>query len=132
MFPYRKRLTVCTNLLYSGDYPKPPVSKKTFTELLEVCTSNVLILTCNGYYRQTDGLAMGSPPAPLLANGWLNQYEERLKGEANIYDRYMDDILRDIHVDKIESELKKVNELQAPNLKFTIERERSKNVTKAV
>ncbi|XP_066913586.1 uncharacterized protein [Clytia hemisphaerica] len=67
---------------------------------------------------------MGSPPAPLLANGWLNQYEERLKGDANIYDRYMDDILRDIHVDDIESELKEVNELQAPNLKFTIEREK--------
>ena len=31
--PVQEAITVCTNLLYSGDYPKPPVSKETFTEL---------------------------------------------------------------------------------------------------
>jgi len=48
-------------------------------------------------FRQIDSLAMGSPPAPMLANGWLSEYDSTVKGDAMIYSRYMDDILRDIH-----------------------------------
>ena len=126
--PVKEAIETCTDLLFSGKYPKPPVSKETFKELLEVCTSDVLILTSDGYYRQTDGLAMGSPPAPLLANGWLNRYEKELKKEAVIYHRYMDDILRDIETDKIDEQLENVNKLKVPNLKFTIEREKNREI----
>ena len=49
-----------------------PVSKETFIELATMSNCNVLMLTHDGFYRQKDGLAMGSPPAPILANGWLS------------------------------------------------------------
>ena len=42
-----------------------------------------------------DGLAMGSPPAPMLANGWMSKYDKIIKGNAKIYSRYMDDIFRE-------------------------------------
>ena len=121
--PVQEAIDTCSDLLYSGKYKEPPVSKETFTKLLKICTSDVLILTSDGYYRQTDGLAMGSPPAPLLANGWLNRHENDLKGDAVLYHRYMDDIVRDIHVNRINPQLESVNKLQPPNLKFTIEKE---------
>ena len=92
--PVKEAITHCTELLYSGQYQKPPVSKDTFKQLLEICSIDVLMSTPSGYYRQIDGLAMGSPPAPLVANGWLSKYDNQIKGNAKLYTRYMDDILR--------------------------------------
>jgi len=53
--PVREAIMDCTKLLYSGKYTKPPVSQNTFIELAELCTCDVLMLTHDGYYRQTDG-----------------------------------------------------------------------------
>ena len=76
--PVEEAIEVCTDLLYSGEHQIPPVDKETFKELLKLCTCNVLMQTHDGFYRQTDGLAMGSPPAPLLANGWLSTFDHLL------------------------------------------------------
>ena len=65
--PVQEAIEVCSDLLFSGKYELPPVDKETFKELLELCTCNVLMKTCNGFYRQTDRLAIGIPPTPLLA-----------------------------------------------------------------
>ena len=73
--PVLEAIEHCTNLLYSGKYKKPPVDRNTFEELLKMCSSNVVMQTNDGYFRQVDGLAMGSPPAPRLANGWLSKYD---------------------------------------------------------
>ena len=43
-----------------------------------------------------------------------------IKGDAVVYSRYMDDILRDIQRDNTEEKLKEINSLH-PSLKFTIE-----------
>lgn len=94
--PVGEAIEYCTELLYSGKYEKPPVSKEIFTKLATLYKCNVLMLTHNGYYRQTDGLAIGSPPAPYLANGWLSRFDGSVKGDAKVFARYMDDILRDI------------------------------------
>ena len=80
------------------------------------------MLTHDGFYKQVDGLAMGSPPAPHLANGWLSQLESTIKGNARIYDRYMDDILRNIKRIEIETKLLQINALHE-NLQFTHEME---------
>ena len=83
--------------------------------------------THDGFYRQVDGLAMGSPPAPMLANGWMSTFDAEIKEEAKIYSRYMDDILRDIKKNKINETLTKINELD-DNLKFTLEREKDASI----
>ena len=80
------------------------------------------MLTNDGFYKQVEGLAMGSPPAPHLANGWLSQFESTIKGNARIYDRYMDDILRNIKRIEIETKLLQINALHE-NLQFTHEME---------
>ena len=88
--PVQEAIDICADLLYSGEHVQPPVDKQTFKELLELCTCNVLMQTHDGFYRQTDGLAMGSPPAPLLANGWLSRFDPHIQGDANLFARYMD------------------------------------------
>ena len=87
--PVQEAIDDCTDLLFSGRYPKPPVDEETFKTLLTTCTCDVLMSTTLGYYKQIDGLAMGSSPAPLLANGWLSKYsiKDSIKGKAKIYFR---------------------------------------------
>ena len=69
------------------------------------------MLTNDGYYRQIDGLAMGSPPAPLVANGWLSKFDERIRDSSSLFSRYMDDIPREISRDRIQSKLTEINGL---------------------
>ena len=120
--PVDEAISDCTNLLFSGRYKEPPVDKETFKTLLSVCSQKVVMLTNDGYYQQIDGLAMGSPPAPMLTNGWMSKFDKTIKGYAELFSRYMDDILRDIANNEIEKVLHDINNLH-PSLKFTTERE---------
>jgi len=83
--PLQEAIHDCTELLYSGQYQKPSVDRETFKELVTLCSVNVLMLTNDGYYSQVDGLAMGSPPALQLANGWMSKFDEEIKGNATLY-----------------------------------------------
>ena len=76
------------------------------------------MLTHDGYYQQTNGLAMGSPPAPMLANGWLSKYDPTIKGEAVIYERYVDDFLMFIDKNSAPTKLENINSFNV-SLKFT-------------
>ena len=53
---------------------------------------NVIMSTHHGHYKQVDGLAMESLPAPYLANIWLSKFDPVIQGDASVYERYMDDI----------------------------------------
>ena len=65
-FPVKEAINRCADLLFSRF--TLPVDKETFIILAEIASCNVVMSTCDVYYRQIDGLAMGSPCAPLLAN----------------------------------------------------------------
>ena len=78
--------------------------------------------THRGYYKQIDGLAMGSPPAPHLANGWMSQFDNIIKGTSKLFTRYMDDILQEMKSSNIENKLAEINNLH-PNLTFTMEKQ---------
>jgi uncharacterized C2H2 Zn-finger protein len=83
--------------------------------------------THNGFYRQTDGLAMGSPPAPHLANGWMSTHDGKIAEGSKMYFRYMDDVIRDIKKVKIHEKLDEINSIHL-SLKFTIEREQEGSI----
>ena len=80
------------------------------------------MLTHDSHYKQVDGLAMGSPPAPHLANGWLSQFDDVIRKDAKLFSRYMDDIVREMNTAQINNKFVEVNKLDE-NLKFTMERE---------
>ena len=65
---------------------------------------------------------MESPPVPLLANGWLATYDPRIRGMAQLFARYMNDILRSIKRAKVKEKLAEIISYH-PFLKFTIEEE---------
>ena len=120
--PVTEAISVCADLMYNGKNPLPPVDKDTFITLATLASCDVVLATHDGLYRQVDGLAMGSPPAPHLANGWMSQYDNTLQGTSSLYTRYMDDILTENHKDLTSSRLSDANSLHS-NLRFTLERE---------
>ena len=121
--PVQEAIHEAAERLYCGEFETPPVSKETFIKLMKLASTDVAMLTHDGYYVQQDGLVMGSPPAPLLANIWLSNKELSIKDDAKLFERYMDDIIRTIQMNQIEGKLQEINELHN-NLKFTIEREK--------
>ena len=108
--------------MYNGENVLPPVDKETFITLATIASCDVILATHDGLYKQVDGLAMGSPPEPHLANGWMSQFDSTLQGTSSLYTRYMDDILTENDKDLTSSRLSDANSLH-PNLGFTLERE---------
>ena len=120
--PVKEAIEMAADRLYAGDLPVPPVDKETFVTLTELSSLDVVMSTHHGYYRQVDGLAMGSPPAPYLANIWLSHYDPTISDGARLYQRYMDDILTVICRNELAEKLAQINQLHG-NLKFTSESE---------
>jgi len=120
--PVIESINVCAELLFRDSMKKPPVDKSTFIQLAKIASCDVIMSTHNGFYRQSDGLAMGSPPAPHLANGWMSKFDPKIQDSAKLFTRYMDDILREIKRSEIDNKLEEINSLH-PNLSFTIEKE---------
>ena len=107
--PVNEAIKLAADRLYAGDLPTPPVDKETFVKLTEISSLNVIMSTHQGYYKQIDGLAMGAPPAPYLANIWLSSFDTTIKGDSRVYQRYMDDILTTIRKHELANKLDKIN-----------------------
>ena len=105
------------------------ISKNQFEKLLRAALSNNYFLFDGSIYQQIDGVAMGSPLGPSLANAFLAHYEQVWLDECPdefkpvYYKRYVDNIFvlfRSPH------HLEKFNEYlntKHANIKFTSEKE---------
>ena len=95
--PLEKTIDLCVDLLFSDKPNIDGFTKTDFYELFTVTLSESLILFNNEYYKQIDGVAMGSPLGPTFANIFLSYYEQIwLKNcpyefKPVIYKRYVDD-----------------------------------------
>ena len=72
------------------------LTKTDLVDLLGVATKRQLFHFNGALYEQTDGVAMGSPLGPLLANVFISSIEENLEREVKLpsfYRRYVDDTL---------------------------------------
>ena len=76
------------------------LSKQDLVDLLMASTNDQLSLFNGQLYEQTDGLAIGSPLGPLVANVFICSIEEILEREGKMpayYGRYVDDTLTIMH-----------------------------------
>ena len=100
------------------------LTKDQLRELLELATTNQLFQLNGTLYEEVEGVAMGSPLGPLLANMFMCSMEEKLEEKSELssfYKRYVDDtlaIMPDLHEANIF--LDKLNSYHR-NLKFTMD-----------
>ena len=72
------------------------MDKNVFIELMNIATTSAGFSFINKMYKKTDGVAMGSPLGPVLANIFVGYQEERsfiVSNQPLIYFRYVDDTL---------------------------------------
>ena len=85
------------SLIFSH-YPNLNITRKELKKLFPFATSQTHFIFSSKFYHQIDGVAMGSPLAPVLANIFMGFHESKWLNEYNLnkpkfYLRYVDDIL---------------------------------------
>ena len=122
---------ICSEAFYGKSNSQPVIPKDTHVELMKSTTFSVEFSFNSTMYKQTDGVAMGSPLGLALADIFVGYYEKKLFSKIQkspIYFRYVDDIFA-ISDHEVEADefLNKLNRLH-PSLKFTFEKEKYKCV----
>ena len=61
-------------------FKKSKITKEVFKNILKTCSQSIFRFN-NQVFKQVDGLSMGSPLAPLLANWFVSKLETGLLNE---------------------------------------------------
>ena len=123
--PLIETIDIIANALYAPtSFKVPPFPKKSFIKLLTIATQGIFMYK-DKTYKRTDGVAMGSPLGPSLANFFLGYLENKNIVNSihapSFYNRYIDDICAIFSDgDNIQPFLDFINSLHQ-NIKFTIE-----------
>ena len=70
------KIKICCDSLYENQELLCNICKNQFEKLLRGALSNNCLLFDGIIYQQIDGVAMGSPLGPSLANAFLAHYEQ--------------------------------------------------------
>ena len=131
--PVDETIDICVDLLYNSEDRSPPkIKRDDFKELLTLAVKDNCFVYNGHLYVQKDGVAMGSPLGPVLANIFLcsleKKYFEKHEDFPMYYRRYVDDTFcvfndRDSAVRFFEY----INTVH-PNMHFTMEEENCEKI----
>lgn len=102
-----------------------PLPPDLLRDLLLLCVTNVQFLFNGQFYRQVDGVAMGSPLGPLFANIFMGSIEKRLNDDIEAscikFYRYVDDTFALVRNNHCSDHLLSLFNSVHPHLSFTRE-----------
>ena len=127
--PLEETMNICVDSLFTDKDLVSNIDKETFRLLLKLALSESCFVFDGKLYSQKDGVSMGSPLGPSLANAflvyheknWLDDCPENIK--PLVYRRYVDDIFilcRDVEHHKQFLDYMNTKHV---NMNFTEERE---------
>ena len=127
--PLDETIQICTDATFGQLNKFMNFTKKQFKSLLELAVKECIFLFDNCYYKQIDGVAMGSPLGPTLANAflchhevsWLNDCPQEFK--PLLYRRYVDDCFILFKQADHANEFLNYLNLKHANIEFTLETE---------
>ena len=127
--PLSETIDICTNRLFEGVEQVRGFNKEQFREILKLAVEDNIFIFDGKYYKQHDGVGMGSPLSCSMANLFLCHFESLwldncpLQYKPLLYRRYVDDtflVFRSSH--HVPLFLDYLNK-QHSNIKFTSETE---------
>ena len=95
--PLKETIYICCNQLFNNHELVNGFNRQEFDKLLQLSLFDTYFSFNNQLYKQIDGVAMGSPLGPTLANIFLGFHEQNwislapLHMKPTIYKRYVDD-----------------------------------------
>ena len=128
----QETIDIAINLIFNHNL-NLNITRKEFKKLFLFASSKTHFIFNSKFYDQIDGVAMGSPLAPVLASIFIRFHESKWLNEYNLnkpkfYLRYVDDILA-----AFDNEQDSLNFLiflnnRHPNIKFTIEKQNDHSI----
>ena len=118
-------IQICQDKLYA--LPDPPViPRPVLKKLLEFATKKSHFIFDGQYYDQIDGVALGSPLGPVLANIFMCHFEEKWlmnssRFHPTLWYRYVDDTFSMFDSKDTANEFLKYLNSRHISIKFTIE-----------
>ena len=102
--PLETTIDIILRRIYTNHELTTSLTKKEMKELLLLCTKNVHFTFNQQIYIQVDGVAMGSPVVPLLADTFMIELERSLipnLQKLRFWRRYVDDTIRFVEIGSI-------------------------------
>ena len=127
--PLDETIDLVTKKVFANKRKVNGLSRTDFRRLLELSTKGTVFLFDGKYYRQKDGVAMGSPLGPVLANAFLCHHETKWLEDCPLsfvpifYARYVDDIFVLLRSAEHVTILAQYFSSKHPNINFTYEEE---------
>ena len=121
--PLNETIDIAVNLIFDNN-PNIKITKKELKTLFEFGTSGTHILFDGNFYDQIDGVAMGSPLDPVLANLFVGFHEKQWLSDFTysivlLYRRYVDDIICLFYCENDAIKFFDFLNTRHPNIKFT-------------
>ena len=94
IIPVVKVIEICLKVLYHLDLKHPQMPEFVCKEMLRIAVLGVVFSFDGKMYKQIDGVAMGSPLGPILANISVGYLESKSFSNCKsplMYVRYVDD-----------------------------------------
>ncbi|KAI5631699.1 reverse transcriptase (RNA-dependent DNA polymerase) domain-containing protein [Phthorimaea operculella] len=118
--PVEDTISIIANLVEQAGIPTEYMSS------IELCLRSGYLMWRGEYYLQVDGVAMGSPIAPVAANIFMEWFEQEAMRDApclpKCWLRCVDDVFAIVKKDKVETLMEHLNSVHS-KIKFTVENE---------
>ena len=132
--PLEETIGIVTDYVYGeSSVCRPPFDEDTFCKLLRLCSKSYFMFN-DVLYQQIDGVSMGGPLAPSLANAFLSHLEntvltQKLNATCNITNvkprlflRYVDDVFALFNSAKEADVFLNILNSLHPSITFTLEK----------
>ena len=122
--PLDYTIEVILRKIYDEHLITTKIPRGKMKKLLLICTKEVHFLFNGQTYQQIDGVAMGSPLGPVIANIFMSELEQAviptLAEDVSLWRRYVDDTFTFIREGSIQKVLDALNGFH-PSIQFTHE-----------
>ena len=82
--PLEESIDICVDKLYNDNENPPNIPRHNFCNLLNIAIKETFFMFNNKYYKQVDGVAMGSPLGPALADTFICSFESKWSNLCSI------------------------------------------------